>query len=1102
MIRVSTLFLVVSYLLLCSSTASAKEPGKAPKNPVLQKSAIQEWNFFDVNSLNATINSSGPYCDYLKTNSSGLEWPKGTKKTAVFTAGLWVIGKHKPTGHLRTAVQNYQTEYQPGPILSTFNTTTNSTSVLGDPSDPHYKIYKVHRKDSLGGNPDYDNWPVHLGAPYTEVNGTPGYQPGSDKPFLWGDQVMWVVYNDGNPAKHIGVGATNPMGIEIQTTYFGFDQSGPLGNTMFMRWKIINKSDADYDSVFFSQWSDTDMGDANDDMAACDTIRKLTYTYNGDNDDGSSAGYGAKPPADGFVFFQGPKVAGSSGDTALFEGLKIPGYRNLSAASHAAYFGGGIWNDPSLGSILFAEQAYNYQRGLIGSTGQPFINPQTNQPSHFVFPGDPVTGTGWTQDKSAINPGDVRAMISSGPFTLAKGDTQEIVGGFVIAQGNNRLESITKLREYVDFAQFLFDRNFAVPFYSSVNTEVKDNEAVLTVKVSGSGYKSMSAAFRTENDALIIETSLYDDGLHGDAAAGDGTFGIIQTIPPQPMQVQIDITTIDNADDTMKYVGALSNIQTTNVTVSSASLVAEQFSNDGQANPNEVIRLALTLVNKHSIPFTEVKISSPQELYGKSILINTLTANTIMAIPYQANDNNSYITVRIPSGFSDPTYPVTFELSDHAGNTWKNTIEIPVTPYVLKKSALTRTHGTTKARFNVIVSTPALTKDKEYLIYGIDSINTQKQVGFGVKEAVNNNVLYQNKPINDIMGVDVPVVDGFKVVNLSADSAAEYKWIENLNSANPQWFSSASGRLNGYGVFLGHEFPAKINTSLKKFEFHDLNIRFEPFLSYTDKNGNGKYTIGEPYVVDSNNASKTQWAYIYRQESVLLSSYHFVGMTHVPFIVRDISTDPPRQLDVILWDNNKNGQWDIDSVANGAIKDYLYIFDTEYDATGSRYNPDKGGTDLTESFKGKQPLPVQWVLWLNRVVGLDPYMSLNVNVVSSGPLTSNDTFSFNPSKYTGVQAFSGEFSSFELEQNYPNPFNPSTTIRYAIPSASKVTLKVFNILGQQIAELVNTVQTAGRYESLWSPNVASGMYFYKIEAVSTSDPNERFTQLKKMVLLK
>ena len=87
-------------------------------------------------------------------------------------------------------------------------------------------------------------------------------------------------------------------------------------------------------------------------------------------------------------------------------------------------------------------------------------------------------------------------------------------------------------------------------------------------------------------------------------------------------------------------------------------------------------------------------------------------------------------------------------------------------------------------------------------------------------------------------------------------------------------------------------------------------------------------------------------------------------------------------------------------------------------------------------------------------------------------------------------------SRFDLAQNYPNPFNPSTKIVYAVPSKSNVTLKVYNLLGQEIATLVNAVKNVGRYELTFNAsNMPSGVYFYTLTAGN-------FTITKKMMLIK
>ncbi|GAB4291618.1 MAG: hypothetical protein Kow0098_11020 [Ignavibacteriaceae bacterium] len=87
-------------------------------------------------------------------------------------------------------------------------------------------------------------------------------------------------------------------------------------------------------------------------------------------------------------------------------------------------------------------------------------------------------------------------------------------------------------------------------------------------------------------------------------------------------------------------------------------------------------------------------------------------------------------------------------------------------------------------------------------------------------------------------------------------------------------------------------------------------------------------------------------------------------------------------------------------------------------------------------------------------------------------------------------------TEYSVSQNYPNPFNPSTTIKFSVPQSSKVTLKVYDVLGKEVATLVNEVKTAGNYEvDFNASNLASGMYIYTLNAGD-------FTVSKKMVLLK
>lgn len=99
---------------------------------------------------------------------------------------------------------------------------------------------------------------------------------------------------------------------------------------------------------------------------------------------------------------------------------------------------------------------------------------------------------------------------------------------------------------------------------------------------------------------------------------------------------------------------------------------------------------------------------------------------------------------------------------------------------------------------------------------------------------------------------------------------------------------------------------------------------------------------------------------------------------------------------------------------------------------------------------------------------------------------------------TGVEKVSSKVpASFELNQNYPNPFNPSTSISFSIAKSSRVSLIVFNLLGQEVATLMDGPQSAGSYKVTFDASkLASGVYLYRL---STSDG---IFAAKKMLLLK
>ena len=87
-------------------------------------------------------------------------------------------------------------------------------------------------------------------------------------------------------------------------------------------------------------------------------------------------------------------------------------------------------------------------------------------------------------------------------------------------------------------------------------------------------------------------------------------------------------------------------------------------------------------------------------------------------------------------------------------------------------------------------------------------------------------------------------------------------------------------------------------------------------------------------------------------------------------------------------------------------------------------------------------------------------------------------------------------TEYTLHQNYPNPFNPSTKISWQVPVGAQQTLKIYDILGNEIVKLVDEFRPAGRYEVIFDASrLSSGTYFYKLQAGD-------FVQTKKMILIK
>lgn len=144
---------------------------------------------------------------------------------------------------------------------------------------------------------------------------------------------------------------------------------------------------------------------------------------------------------------------------------------------------------------------------------------------------------------------------------------------------------------------------------------------------------------------------------------------------------------------------------------------------------------------------------------------------------------------------------------------------------------------------------------------------------------------------------------------------------------------------------------------------------------------------------------------------------------------------------------------------------------------GYNRNPVIGGRHYSPTFYSKFVVPI---VWESNRSGKTHLYGMN-----SAPLY-----------YTGVEARSAVPATFALQQNFPNPFNPTTRIDFTLPSASMVSLKIYDMMGREVASIVSEELSAGTHSRQWDASaMPSGMYFYRMQAGS-------FSAIKRLVVVK
>ena len=455
--------------------------GGEKKSSLLKSSEYNSFTHLNINRISTWIYNDGT-ADININGNAGFEFPKSSGKAAIFQSGFLWGGK--VNGQIRVGGSAYRSGLKPGRILNSgvpwYQLQAESIS---DPQVRIYRVRKYYKTADLSSEiddgegtaeeirtqyeKDWNEWPTEYGAPYDDIDDNGVYNPLVDIPGVPGaDQTAWYVANDVDSNQTKFLYGSLPIGIETQVTIWGYRTNKMLDNILFKKYKLINKGDYEITNMYTSIWNDPDLGDATDDYVGCDTLLDLGFVYNAYAFDEI---YGNYPPSVGVKLLQGPIVDGLPSDSAIFNGQVIYGKKNLPMTAHYFFIGSdAIYRDPTQGQYHGTLEFYNLFQGRFGPTGELYPIPPQLGGGTTVFPlsGDPVTAEGFV-DGIIHPPGDRRNGISSGPFNIAPGDTQEIVFAQIAAgavDNINYLDAISYLKTIAEFSQFFYDSFYSFPF--------------------------------------------------------------------------------------------------------------------------------------------------------------------------------------------------------------------------------------------------------------------------------------------------------------------------------------------------------------------------------------------------------------------------------------------------------------------------------------------------------------------------------------------------------------------------------------------------------------------------------------------------------------
>lgn len=434
--------------------------------------AQTKYEYLDINNIAAGFNSDGTLFminkvdtvvvnGVTRTFSRNFNVPKASTTNSIFASNLWIAGIDDG-GILHTAANTYKqsgTDFWAGPIANEYNS-QHPDMLPGNAYDSTYNfVWKVSKAEiqkhiSDYNKPNYEmpwaiaNWPANGNflngtaiklAPFKDLNNNSRYEPElGEYPVILGDQAVFFIFNDDRGIH--GQTGGNKLKIEVHAMAYAFNDTKPeLNNTIFINYKLYNRSEINFPELRIGLWTDFDLGCPFNDMIGCDTLLNSYFSYNGQPFDLCAInGYGNYPPAQAVTFL------------------------NAEMSS---------FNDATFG-ILVLNNSERYYRLLSGykSDGTPYLRPANScnvdslsVPTKYLFFDDPnnTNANAYSEINCGIPDGDRRALGSIKELSLPAKSSLCLDIAFPFAQDSNgtNLTSVTLLKERVVAIQNYYNNN-------------------------------------------------------------------------------------------------------------------------------------------------------------------------------------------------------------------------------------------------------------------------------------------------------------------------------------------------------------------------------------------------------------------------------------------------------------------------------------------------------------------------------------------------------------------------------------------------------------------------------------------------------------------